>query len=96
MKTSGKTKRSKPPTFDAEGYQTNLRDLNRTKLPELRKVKARPLSWGGARQGAGRKSSGRTPVLLRLTPATIKMLRRTARNEGKTLSDVAEQKLAAS
>lgn len=96
MKTSGKTKPAKTPTFDTEGYQTNLTDLNRTKLPGLRKVKARPLSWGGARVGAGRKSSGRQPVLLRLTPSTLKRLRRTARTEGKTLSDLAEEKLAAS
>jgi hypothetical protein len=33
MKTSGKTKKAKTPTFDAEGYQTNLTALNRTKLP---------------------------------------------------------------
>jgi hypothetical protein len=96
MKTTGKTKPAKRPTFDAEGYQTNLTDLNRSALPDLGKVKARPLSWGGARPGAGRKSSGRQPVLLRLTPATLRFLRRTAKAEGKSLSDLAEEKLAAS
>lgn len=96
MKTSGKTKAAKTPTFDVDGYQTNLTDLNRTALPNLRKTKVRPLSWGGARAGAGRKSTGRQPVLLRLSPATLRALRRTARAEGKTLSDLAEEKLAAS
>lgn len=96
MKTSRTTKHPKRPTFDAEGYQTNLTDLNRTELPDLRKVKARPLTWGGARPGAGRKSTGRKPVLLRLTPATLRALRRSARAAGKTLSELAEEKLAAS
>ena len=31
----------KKPIFDAEGYQTNLTDLNGTPLPDLSKVKAR-------------------------------------------------------
>jgi len=92
MKPSGKTKRPEPPTFDAEGYQTNLKDLNGTPLPDLSKVTARPL-WGGAREGAGRKSSGRQPVLLRLTPKTIRSLRTAARKQGKTISEVAEARL---
>lgn len=96
MKTSRKTKRPKAPAFDAEGYQTNLTDLNGTPLPDLRKVKARPLGWGGAREGAGRKASGRQPVLLRLTPKTVRHLRAAARKQGKTVSDLAEEKLAAS
>ncbi|MEO6993118.1 MAG: hypothetical protein ABI273_05795 [Lacunisphaera sp.] len=94
MKTTGKAKLSKPPVFDAEGYQTNLSKLNGTTLPNLSKVKARPLSWGGARHGAGRKSSGRQPVLLRLTPKTVRSLRATARKQGKTISDLAEERLA--
>ena len=93
MKPTGKTKLSKPPIFDAEGYQTNIKDLNGTPLPDLRKVKARPL-WGGARTGAGRKSTGRQPVLLRLTPKTLRNLRASARKQGKTVSDLAEERLA--
>jgi len=94
MKSTGKNKTPKiePPTFDAEGYQTNLKDLNGTSLPDLSKVTARPL-WGGARKGAGRKSSGRQPVLLRLTPKTIRNLRTAARKQGKTISDIAEERL---
>lgn len=92
MKPSGKTKRPEPPTFDAEGYQTNLKDLNGTPLPDLRKVRAVPL-WGGARRGAGRKASGRQPVLLRLTPKTIRLLRTAARKQGKSISDIAEERL---
>lgn len=92
MKTTGKTKTIKPPVFDAEGYQTNLTDLNGTPLPDLKKVKVRPL-WGGARLGAGRKPSGRQPVLLRLTPKTVRSLRAAARKQGKTISEVAEERL---
>lgn len=94
MKTTGKTKTPKPPVFDAEGYQTNLTDLNGTPLPDLARVKVRPLSRGGVRKGAGRKSTGRQPVLLRLTPKTLRRLRTTARKQGKTVSDLAEEKLA--
>ncbi len=93
MKPTGKTKTSKKPVFDAEGYQTNLTDLNGTPLPDLSKVKTRPF-WGGARPGAGRKSSGRQPVLLRLTPQTVRQLRTAARKQGKTVSDLAEERLA--
>ena len=94
MKTTGKTKTPKPPVFDAEGYQTNLAGLNHTPLPDLKRVKARPLSWGGARPGAGRQPTGRQPVLLRLTPGTVRQLRATAKKQGKTLSDLAEERLA--
>jgi hypothetical protein len=95
MKSTGKNRkrRIEPPVFDAEGYQTNLKDLNGTPLPDLGKVQAVPL-WGGAREGAGRKSSGRQPVLLRLTPKTVRSLRAAARKQGQTISDIAEQRLA--
>lgn len=43
--------KTEPPTFDAEGYQTNLSDLNGTPLPELDKVQA--VSHGDG-TGAGR------------------------------------------
>ena len=94
MNTTGKTKKPKiePPIFDAEGYQTNLRGLNGTPLPDLSKVQAESL-WGGAREGAGRKSTGRQPVLLRLTPKTVRSLRAAARKQGKSISEVAEARL---
>ena len=95
MRTTRKTTIHKRPVFDAKGYQTNLADLNKTPLPDLKRVKARPLGWGGARPGAGRRASGRQPVLLRLTPETVRQLRATARKQGKTLSDLAEERLAA-
>ena len=94
MKTTGKTKHLKiePPVFDAEGDQTNLKDLNGTPLPDLSKVQAVSL-WGGAREGAGRKASGRQPLLLRLTPKTVRRLRTAARKQGKSISEIAEARL---
>ena len=94
MKPTGKTKkpRIEPPLFDAEGYQTNLKDLNGTPLPDLSKVQAVSF-WGGAREGAGRKASGRQPVLLRLTPKTVRSLRAAARKQGKSISEIAEARL---
>ena len=94
MKSTGKNKKPKiePPIFDAEGYQTNLKDLNGTPLPDLKKIQAVSF-WGGAREGAGRKSSGRQPVLLRLTPKTLRRLRAAARKQGKTISEIAEARL---
>ncbi|MDD2763216.1 MAG: hypothetical protein PHE83_04475 [Opitutaceae bacterium] len=94
MKTTGNKRRSPSPVFDAEGYQTDLTSLNGTPLPDLKRVKARPFGWGGVRTGAGRRSTGRRPVMLRLTPGTIRQLRATARKQGKTLSDLAEERLA--
>jgi len=94
MNSTGKKKkpRIELPTFDAEGYQTNLKDLNGTPLPDLSKVRAVSL-WGGARKGAGRKATGRLPVLLRLTPKTVRSLRAAARKQGKSISEVAEERL---
>jgi hypothetical protein len=94
MKSTGKNKKPKiePPVFDAEGYQTNLKDLNGTPLPDLSKVQAVSY-WGGARAGAGRKSTGRLPVLLRLTPKTLRRLRAAARQQRKSISEVAEERL---
>ena len=80
--------------FDAAGDQTHLAALNGTPLPNLARVKARPLAWGGTREGAGRKPSGRQPMLLRLTPRTVRRLRATARKQGKTVFAVAEERLA--
>ena len=92
MKTTGKTKKVKAPVFDAEGYQTNLKDLNGTPLPDFSKVRTASF-WGGARKGAGRKPTGRQPVLLRLTPKTVRSLRTAALKQGKTISDIAEERL---
>ncbi len=92
MKTTGK-KISKP-RLDQDGYQTNLDSLNGESLPEIDPRELRPLH-GGARPGAGRKASGKVPVLLRLTPATAKHLRAVAKKSQRTLSEVAEQQLAA-
>lgn len=49
--------------------------------------------WGGARAGAGRKATGRQPVLLRLTPKTVRSLRAAARKQGKSISGIAEARL---
>lgn len=95
MKPTGRTKRPKiePPVFDADGYQTNIKNINGTPLPDMSELVLQPF-WGGARKGAGRKASGRQPVLLRLTPKTVRNLRAAARKQGKTISDVAEERLA--
>jgi uncharacterized DUF497 family protein len=89
-------KKRKPasPAFDAGGDQTNLAALNGTPLPNLASVKVRPPAWGGTRAGAGRKPSGPEPMLLRLTPRIVRQLRATARKQGKTVSDVVEERLA--
>ncbi|MDR1282514.1 MAG: hypothetical protein LBK99_17090 [Opitutaceae bacterium] len=82
------------PVFDAEGYQTNIKDINGEALPDLEALEWRPLH-GGARPGAGRKPSGNKPVLLRLHPVTIQHLRAVAKKQKKTISEVAEERLAA-
>jgi hypothetical protein len=82
------------PVFDAEGYQVNLRDLNGEPLPKPEGLRFGPFTHGGARPGAGRKSAGRKPVLLRLSPEVLASLRARAKAEKKTLSDVAEERLA--
>jgi hypothetical protein len=94
MKTTGKTKSAEAPVFDADGYQANLSTLNGASLPDLRRVVPLPLRRGGARRGAGRKPTGRQPILLRLAPATVRALRAAARRQGKSLSDLAEERLA--
>jgi hypothetical protein len=82
------------PRFNNAGYQANLKDLNGEPLPNLEKLAFRPFEHGGARVGAGRKPSGRKAVLLRLSPRIISGLRKEAKKNHKTLSDVAEERLA--
>jgi hypothetical protein len=94
MKTTGQKRKPTSPAFDAEGDQINLAVLNDTPLPHLASVKVRPAAWGGTRAGAGRKPSGREPVLRRLTPRTVRQLRATAHKQGKTVSAVVEERLA--
>jgi hypothetical protein len=82
------------PQFNSAGYQANMKDLNGEPLPNLEKMVFRPFKHGGARVGAGRKPSGRKAVLLRLSPRVISGLRNEAKRNHKTLSDVAEERLA--
>lgn len=89
-----KTASSEKPLFNRAGYQINLTDLNGEPLPDLAKLEFRPFKHGGARAGAGRKPSGRKAVLLRLSPKLIARLRKEASRRHKTLSDVAEERLA--
>lgn len=89
-----RTKAVEKPSFDDEGYQTNLGDLNGEPLPDLSKLEIRPFKHGGARSGAGRKPSGRKPVLLRLSPRVIASLRKEAERNRSTVSEVAERRLA--
>ncbi len=63
-------------------------------LPDLEKLDFRPFKQGGARIGAGPRPSGRKAVLLRLSPKLISALRKDAERNHKTLSDVAEERLA--
>ncbi|HEX3728862.1 MAG TPA: hypothetical protein VHV47_03595 [Opitutaceae bacterium] len=95
MKHSGKTHKIEPPVFDAEGYQINIKDLNGEPLPDLNDgTPFVPLyRHGGRRRGAGRKPAGRQPILLRLNPEVIRILRAAARRRQKSLSAVAEEAL---
>jgi hypothetical protein len=87
-------KHNEKPEFDAEGYQLAMNDLNGEALPNPASLKFKPLPRGGARPGAGRKPSGREPIMLRLRPAIARRLRAAAKKQGKTLSEVAEARLA--
>ena len=70
-----------------------MKDLALENRPDRTK-RALPFSQhGGARPGAGRKPSGRQPVLLRLNPAVISALRHEAARKRQTLSEVAEARL---
>ncbi len=89
-----KIERIEKPQFDDAGYQVNLKKLNGEPLPDPAKLDFRPFQHGGARAGAGRKPSGRKAVLLRLSPRVISALRKEAERNHKTLSDVAEERLA--
>lgn len=82
-----------PPVFDKRGYQANIEDINGEALPDLEALDWRPLH-GGSRPGAGRKPSGRVPLTLRLRPAVANRLRAVAKKQGKTLAEVAEERLA--
>jgi hypothetical protein len=82
------------PQFNQAGYQINMKDLNGEPLPNPAKLDLRPFKHGGVRTGAGRKPSGRKAVLLRLSPKLILALRKEADLHHKTLSEVAEERLA--
>jgi len=87
-----RSENNEAPQFDAEGYQINMKDLNGELLPAPA-LEFQPLSHGGARRGAGRKSIGRKPVLLRLSPPVLDRLRAKAKAEHKTMSEVVEERL---
>ena len=91
MKTIGK--KTNQPVFDSDGYQVGVTDLNGEPLPEVNVLKTKPFR-GGARVGAGRKKLNKSPVLLRLSPGTAQRLRDAAKRSGKTLSQIAEERLA--
>lgn len=89
-----KTAPIEAPLFNRAGYQVNMHDLNGEPLPHLKELDFRPFKHGGARAGAGRKPSGRKPILLRLSPKLISGLRKEAARKRRTLSEVAEERLA--
>ena len=89
-----KTASIEAPLFNKAGYQVNLKDLNGEPLPDVKGLSFRPFKHGGARVGAGRKPSGRHPILLRLSPKLISGLRKEAARKRRSLSDVAEERLA--
>lgn len=93
MKTIGKEICAQP-VFDTDGYETGMNSLNGEALPDLQRVKAKPLGHGGARPGAGRKPSNRKPVSFRLTPATIRKVRLAAKRKGVNPSIAAEECLS--
>ncbi len=51
---------------------------------------------GGARSGAGRPPSGKSPLTLRLPPKLIEVVRRQARKAGQSVSDFVAAKLQGS
>lgn len=51
-------------------------------------------SWGGARVGAGRKSSGREQYVTRFSPGIIKALKARAKRENRTECETLESLLA--
>ena len=74
------------------------RDIDFSDNPEMtasdiKRGLLKPVGRGGVRPGAGRKPSGRQPVSLRLKPSTILILRQQAKREGKTISEIAEERL---
>ncbi|MDP3072359.1 MAG: hypothetical protein Q8N18_18855 [Opitutaceae bacterium] len=71
----------------------DLTDPTEISDADLRRGHARVIPHGGAREGAGRKPSGRRPITLRLKPALLRTLRAQARREGKTVSEIAESRL---
>ena len=89
-----KIERIEEPRFNSAGYQVNIKDLNGEPLPDFAKLEFQPFKHGGARAGAGRRPSGRKPVLLRLSPKLIAALKKEAERNHKSLSDVAEERLA--
>lgn len=93
MKTIGKKTQAKP-SFDEDGYEQGMNSLNGEALPDLGRVKAKPLGHGGARPGAGRKPSNRKPILFRLTPATIRKVRLAAKRKGVGPSEAVEAYLS--
>ena len=94
MKRIGKSTHPKP-ALDAEGYQPGLDSLNGEGLPDLGKVRVAPFKHGGARPGAGRKSSGNRPILLHLPPRTIRQLKQMAKRQKKKNSVLAGEILGA-
>lgn len=93
MKTTGKKSHAKP-SFDAEGYEQRMDSLNGDALPDIQRVKVKPLGHGGARPGAGRKPLNRKPISFRLTPATIRKVRLAAKRKGINPSAAAEEYLS--
>jgi len=89
-----KIERIEKPQFNRAGYQVNMKDLNGESLPNPGRLVFQAFHHGGARAGAGRKPTGRKAVLLRLSPKLIAALRKEAERKHKTLSDVAEERLA--
>ncbi len=78
---------------DIKDKDINFSDTPSITAKDLAKGTVKPAGRGGSRAGAGRKPSGRVPVSLRLKPTTISKLRARAKKEGRSLSDVAEEKL---
>ncbi|HVS50719.1 MAG TPA: hypothetical protein VHD62_00080 [Opitutaceae bacterium] len=71
----------------------DLTDPTEISDADLQHGRARVVPHGGAREGAGRKPSGRRPITLRLKPGVLRTLRAQAKREGKTVSEIAENRL---
>lgn len=86
MKNGKFTKKKKRPTT-AENLEARF-DAGKAVLDFFAIRKAHHPNWGGCRRGAGRKPKGGVRLQVLVSPAVRTRIRRIARRQGKTISEV--------